>query len=250
MQINKYILLIIVHLTFLFSRDIAYTLDNGKRQMGIFQPRIYGLKNNLEISSHPLIFFIKPNLKIKKFHKEVNGVGLGSRFSIDYPTPMLKIFQKDGIGGLLSNSNDVGKDIPHLLVLQGEILATRIFPKYSITTKFGISTSLGKELDSLYLIAYDLAYPRMAVYHYGIGSNSGIDFDYFYSKKILFKADIDIFFLPKEKIFIEHKLLCQYNLQKYTIAVGYKYSYGHYPFNKEGLWNLFPLIDINWAWDK
>ena len=235
----------------LLANDTAYPLENGQRQMGVFQPRIYGMNNNLEISTHPLLFFVKPNVKLKKFYKEINGFGLASRYSFDYPTLLLKILQKKGIGGLLSNPNDVGK-IPHLIVLQGELLATKIFTKHSVTAKLGMSTCLGCALDSRHLIDYDLAYPRMALYHHGIGANMGLDLDYIYSEKISLKADGDLLFLPEENVFIEHKFLIHYTLSSnYTLSGGYKYSYGYYPFNKrEGLWNLFPLFDLSWRWNK
>ena len=235
----------------LLANDTAYPLENGQRQMGVFQPRIYGMNNNLEISTHPLLFFVKPNVKLKKFYKEINGFGLASRYSFDYPTLLLKILQKKGIGGLLSNPNDVGK-IPHLIVLQGELLATKIFTKHSVTAKLGMSTCLGCALDSRHLIDYDLAYPRMALYHHGIGANMGLDLDYIYSEKISLKADGDLLFLPEENVFIEHKFLIHYTLSSnYTLSGGYKYSYGYYPFNKrESLWNLFPLLDLSWRWNK
>ncbi len=235
----------------LLANDTAYPLENGQRQMGVFQPRIYGMNNNLEISTHPLLFFVKPNVKLKKFYKEINGLGLASRYSFDYPTPLFKMLQKKGIGGLLSNTNDVGK-IPHLIVLQSELLATKIFTQYSVTAKLGMSTCLGCELDPRHLIDYDLAYPRMALYHHGIGANVGLDLDYIYSEKISLKADGDLLFLPEENVFIEHKFLIHYTLSSnYTLSGGYKYSYGYYPFNKrESLWNLFPLFDLSWRWNK
>ena len=76
------------------------------------------------------------------------------------------------------------------------LLLTKIFANYIITGKFGISTCLGCDLDSRHLIDYDLAYPRMALYHYGIGSNIGLDYDYVHSDKISLKADIDLLFIP------------------------------------------------------
>ena len=244
-------IVIILNLKFLFPGDYAYSLENGVRQMGVFQPRIYGMKNNVEVSTHPILFFIKPNFRVKKFHREINGFGLAYRYSFDYPTYLLRILQKDGIGGLLANDPTVGK-VPNLIVLQGEWLATKKMSNYSLTGKLGISTCLGCKLDNRHLIDYDLAYPRMALYHYGIGSNMGLDWNYIHSEKLSLKVDIDMFFIPKEKMFLEHKLLLSYNVtKKYIFSAGYKYSYGYYPFNRlEGLWNLFPLIDLSWRWKK
>jgi hypothetical protein len=80
----------------------------------------------------------------------------------------------------------------------------------------------------------------------------GLDLDYIFSEKISLKADGDLLFLPEEHTFIEHKFLIHYVLSSnYTLSGGYKFSYGYYPFNeKEGLWNLFPLLDLSWQWKK
>ena len=233
----------------LYSADYAYPLKNGLRQMGVFQPLIYGMKNNTELSTHPLLFFIKPNLMVKKFHGEINGMGVAVRYSFDYPTHFLRLLQRDGIGGFLADDPNIGK-IPNLFVFKGEWLVTKKVSNYVLTGKMGMSICPGCDLDSRHIIDYDLVYPRMVIYNYGMGTNLGLDWDYEYSSKILLKSDIDIFFLPKEKIFIEHKLLLNYNLsKKYKLTIGYKYSYGYYPFSKnKGLWNLFPLLDISWKW--
>ena len=116
----------------------------------------------------------------------------------------------------------------------------------------GISLCPGCDMDPRHLIDYDLVYPRMALYHYGFGANWGLDWDYMHSEKISLKADMDLLFLPKEHTFFEHKFLLQYSLsKKYTLSSGYKLSYGYYPFdNNNGLWNLFPLLDISWYWKK
>ena len=111
----------------------------------------------------------------------------------------------------------------------------------------------GCEMDMRHLIDYDLIYPRMALYHYGMGTNMGADLDYVHSEKINMKVDVDILLLPEEQAFFEHKLLFHYNLsEKYTLSIGYKFSYGYYPFNKMGeyWWNMFPLIDLSWQWTK
>ena len=80
LQIN---FLILVVAGILLAGDTAYLLENGQRQMGIFQPRIYGMNNNLEISTHPLLFFVKPNVKVKKYHGNYKGFGMASRFSFE-----------------------------------------------------------------------------------------------------------------------------------------------------------------------
>ena len=107
----------------------------------------------------------------------------------------------------------------------------------------------GCELDKRHLVDLPLTYPRMAIYHYGIAANSGIDLDYHYSENISIKTDLDLLFLPEEDIFFEHKLLYNYQFSnKYTLSVGYKLSHGNYPYGKQ--WDIFPLIDLSWQWEK
>ena len=238
---------ILFYIGLLFSGDSAFPLENGQRQMGIFQPRIYGMKNNVEISTHPLLFIVKPNVKIKKYHGEIKGLALASRYSFDYPTLFLKLLQRDGIGGILADDPDIGK-IPQLFVFQGEWLNTKRFSNYNITGKVGMSICPGCEIDKRHLIDLPLAYPRMAIYHYGIAANSGVDMDY-HSDKISIKTDLDLIFLPEEDIFLEHKLLYKYQLStKYILSVGYKLAYGKYPYGKQ--LDIFPLMDLNWRWKK
>ncbi len=39
--------MILVVAGILLAGDTAYTLENGQRRMGVFQPRIYGMTNNM-----------------------------------------------------------------------------------------------------------------------------------------------------------------------------------------------------------
>ena len=198
-----------ISISMLFSDDSAYPLENGKRTMGIFQPRIYGLKNNMELSTHPILFLVKPNVKLKIFHGEKKGIGIASRYSLDYPTHFLRLIQHRGYFAFISEDPDIG-DIQHFLVLQGEFLATKKLSNYSLSGKLGISLCPGCEMDMRHLIDYDLIYPRMALYHYGMGTNMGADLDYVHSEKINIKVDVDILLLPEEQPFFEHKLLFHY----------------------------------------
>ena len=239
---------ILLYIGLLFSRDTAYPLENGQRQMGVFQPRIYGMNNNLEISTHPLLFFVKPNVKVKKHHGEYKGLGMASRFSFDFPTPLLKLIQREGKFGILSKDPDI-RDIPSLFVFQGEFLVTKKSADYSLTGKAGLSICPGCELDKRHLVDLPLTYPRMTVYHHGFASNVGLDLDYIYSEKISLKTDIDLIIIPDEDVFVENKFMINYKLSpKYTLTGGIKLTQGTYPFGKQ--LDIFPLIDLSWSWKK
>ena len=243
---NSFMILVVVGI--LLAGDTAYPLENGQRQMGVFQPRIYGMNNNLEISTHPLLFFVKPNVEVKKYLGEYNGLGMASRFSFDYPTPLLKLIQREGKFGILSKDPDIG-DIPNLFVFQGELLVTKKSADYSITGKAGLSICPSCEIDSRHLVDLPLAYPRMLVYEKGFSTNIGLDFYYDYSEKISLKTDIDLFIIPDEDVFIENKFMINYQFSpKYTLTGGVKLTQGTYPFGKQ--LDIFPLIDLSWGWEK
>ena len=232
----------------LLASDTAYPLEYGQRQMGIFQPRIYGMNNNLEISTHPLWFLVKPNVKVKKYHGDNKGLGMASRFSFDYPTPFLKLIQREGKFGILSKDPDIG-DIPNLFVFQGELLVTKKSADYSFTGKAGLSICPGCEIDSRHLVDLPLAYPRMLVYEKGLSTNIGLDFYYDYSEKISLKTDIDLFFISNKDVFVENKFMIYYQFSpKYTLTGGVKLTQGTYPFGKQ--LDIFPLIDLSWIWKK
>lgn len=253
MKIIKFILFItFISIGILFSGDSAYPLEQGNRSKGVFQPLIYGFNNNIEISTHPILFAVKPNFRLKKLFVEKKGFAFASRFSFDYPTQLLRLIQHRGYFAFISEDSDIG-EIPQMVVLQAELLATKRLPNYSLSGKLGMSICPSCEIDTRHLMDYDLIYPRMAIYHRGTGANVGLDFDYIVSEKISLKADADLLLLPQESLFFEHKFLLHYNLsKKYTLSAGYKASHGQYAFNKpeESLWNVFPLIDLSWQWSK
>jgi len=241
-------LLFLLNSEVLLSGDNAYPLENGVRQMGVFQPSIFGMKNNLEVSTHPILFLIKPNVQVKKFHGEIKGIGLASRYSFDYSTQLLKLIQRKGKFGILSKDPDIG-EIPNLFIIQGEWLVTKKLTGFSLTGKLGMSICPTCELDKRHMVDLPLAYPRMAIYHYGIAANSGVDLYYSFSKNISIIIDMDLFFLPEENIFTEHKLLGNYQFSNiYTLSAGYKLTYGNYPYGKQ--LDIFPLIDLSWQWKK
>ena len=246
--IYNVLIVIIINLGVLFPIDYAYPIENGAREMGVFQPRVYGIKNNLEISTHPILFLIKPNVQVKKFHGELKGIGWASRYSFDYSTQLLKLIQREGKFGILSKDPDVGT-IPNLFIFQGEWIVTKKMMGHSLTGKLGMSICPGCELDKRHVVDLPLAYPRMVIYHYGITANSGVDLDYNHSEKLSIKTDFDLLFVPEEDLFFEHKLLFNYQFYtKYTLSTGYKLTYGNYPYGKQV--DIFPLIDLSWKWKK
>ena len=49
----------------LWDLHSAYPMPKGRWEVGIFQPMRYGLNEGLEVSTHPLLFFVMPNISLK-----------------------------------------------------------------------------------------------------------------------------------------------------------------------------------------
>jgi len=191
---------------------------------------------------------VKPNLRIKKYYGSKNAFDIATRFSFDYPTPFLKLIQRDGILGILSTDPNI-EEIANLFIFQSELLVTKQISNFEFTNKIGLSICPSCELDKRNIVDFPISYPRMLLYQKGNLSSIGFDLDYFYSKKMRISTDLDLLILPDENIFIEHKLLFNYHLSnKISLSSGYKLSYGSYPYGSQI--DLFPLFDILYFWEN
>ena len=240
-------LIILFFIGFLYSKDSALSIGENNRQIGLFKPYVIATES-LEISTHPILFFIKPNFKVKRYLGKKYNLDLAGRFSFDYPSQLLKLIQREGTGGVLSIDPTI-KKIPHLFIFQSELLVTKKMTFFNITNKIGLSFCPDCNLDPRNIIDLPVIYPRMKLYENKILSNIGFDLEYLLSDKIILNTDLDFLILPKEDVFIEHKLLFNYFLsQKISLTAGYKFSYGRYPYAKQI--DFFPLIDISLHWNN
>ena len=240
-------LIILFFIGFLYSKDSALSIGENNRQIGLFKPYVIATES-LEISTHPILFFIKPNFKVKRYLGKKYNLDLAGRFSFDYPSQLLKLIQREGTGGVLSIDPTI-KKIPHLFIFQSELLSTKKIASFNITNKIGFSFCPGCDLDSRNIVDLPVIYPRMKLYENKILSNIGFDLEYLLSDKLILNTDLDFLMLPKEDIFIEHKFLLNYLCsKKISLTTGYKLAYGKYPYGKQ--LDLYPLIDISFHWSR
>ena len=80
----------------------ASNLPKGSFESGIFQPLRYGYSDNIEISSHPFLVFIIPNISIQKSYSEWQGLSIFSKHSLVIPTLLLRKVTKSDIAGFIS----------------------------------------------------------------------------------------------------------------------------------------------------
>jgi len=261
----KNLLILILVLSSLFgktenwSSHSANVLPEKRIEIGLFQPLRIGASNEKEWSTHPVYFFMMPNVSLKKTRNIWWEFDVSSRHSILYPTPLLNMLAKDGTGGIISPEFT----FPAAAIIYNELLLTWGAQKpYNITFKLGVSLGLTAEkLSKGSTIDLPLAYHRFAPLYSGYGIRTGIDFAGKVTEKIHYILDADIHILPgMEGSFAgEHKGMMSWNKSDYfRISLGYKLVHGEYPFGTDThllpylpmaeTW--IPFMDFQWAWTR
>ena len=246
MRILKLTVLILLVSNGFASAESAYLLEKGDHEIGLFQPLRWGYSENIEFSTHPILMFTMPNFSLKiKYEK----YGITSRHRFVYPTPLMRIFQKKGMFGLITPVADVG-EVPHIFVFQNELFKSISLDKTLITLKAGITFAIVSEkLDERLSVDLPIIYPEMGAYFNGYKFNLGADARHHFSNQFSVLLDGDVVIIPTEDIFWESKLLGEYQLNdKWGILLGTKLTYGNYPFGTQT--RLLPLIDITYRWTK
>jgi len=222
-------------------------LPKGNFETGLFQPLRYGLSENIEISTHPVLMFFIPNFSVQKRHPNWAGLALASRHSLVVPTPLLKMVTKKGVGGFISPEFD----IPLMIALKNEIQLKRTLnDSWILSGTAGLTFSYcSKKLDKRTTIDLPVVFPRLGVFYNGYGINFRLDFAGTLLPRLDLLTDLNVLLLPgmEEGFAFEHKNLLTWALSnRMDIQIGYKLIFGEYPFGVQ--WHLFPLLDILWRW--
>ena len=244
----------------------AHIMPPKKWSVGIFHPIRYGIKDGLELSSHPGWFFVLPNASFKVPFSDFKSFNTATRLSFVYPTPLLNMLSRKGIGGII----DPNLTIPPMLGVSGSFIMSREVLRVNLTVKAGLDFGLVfGDLDVRSNIDLPIVYHRLEVFHNGWGLHSGLDIDKNLTKKIRIFMDVDLRFIPdtskkgKRKNYamrsgdysIEHKMLLIWeHSSKFRIMTGYKLVSGDYPYGKQTrllpyipfVEQWLPLIELQW----
>ena len=152
----------------------ARIMPPKKWSVGIFHPIRYGIKDGLELSSHPGWFLVLPNASFKVPLSGFKSFHTATRVSFVYPTPLLNMLSRKGIGGMI----DPNLIIPPMLGISGSLLMSKELLGVNATIKSGFDFGLvfGK-LDARSNIDLPVIYHRLEVFHNGWGLHAGVDFE-------------------------------------------------------------------------
>ena len=243
----------------------AHVLPPKNWSVGIFQPLRYGLKEGLELSSHPGWFFILPNASFKVPFAYFKSFNAATKVSFAYPTPLLNILSREGIGGLI----DPNLTIPPMLGVSGSFIMSKEMLGVNLTAKAGLDFGLVfGDLDTRSNIDLPIVYHRLEVFHNGWGWHTGLDLDRALIKKFRILIDLDLRFIPNPNnsktnnytmrsgdYSIEHKMLLIWERSsRFRIMTGYKLVSGDYPYGKQTrllpyipfMEQWLPLIELQW----
>ena len=243
--------------TSIWSFGTAHSLPKGQWEVGLFQPLRYGMTDDQDIALHPLFALKLPNLVYKKTWVEKNSWTIATRHGFYYPTPLLQFITGAGKFKIVAPQFE----FPTLIGLTNEILATCSLGAGLLTGKAGLLIGLGGgDLNSTSTIDVPLVYPRLAVYYNGWGLRLGSDYMAPIKGRWSGFVDGDVFLYPgsASALFFETKVLLIWTKSsRLRFMVGYKITYGEYPFGSH--WQIlppklptlpggWPLIDIQITW--
>ena len=144
----------------------AHLLPEKRWEMGFFQPLRYGYTETLEVSLHPLLFFVMPNLSVKIPHQNMGNWSTASRHSLLYPTPLLNMLSKGTkIGSNIASLLSPNFLMPPMVGISNDWLMSRSLPFADITLHAGIDLGIViGDLDERSSIDLPLIYHRLGVY--------------------------------------------------------------------------------------
>ena len=240
--------------TGLFSQDTltknywtdgtACNIPKHRWELGLFTTSRYGINKNLELSAHPLMFFLMPQVKIKVGWGEHAGFVLATEHGIFYPTQFMRLVATKGTGGLISPEFT----IPQMFAISNRFLASyRPFKKAILTAHAGITFAVKfGPLDNRTTIDLPVIYPRLAVFYNEPEFDVGIDFRGQFIPRLGWLFNVENFIIcgTKENYFLENKGVLAYTAKKATLRIeaGYKLCFGKYPAGPQ--WHLLPVIDL------
>ncbi|MEI7981023.1 MAG: hypothetical protein WCI71_05190 [Bacteroidota bacterium] len=222
----------------------ACNIPKHRWELGLFTTSRYGITKNLELSAHPLMFFLMPQVKIKVGWGEYSGFVIATEHGICYPTQFMRLVATKGTGGLISPEFS----IPQMFSASNRFLVSyRPFNMSTLTFHTGITFALKSgPLDPQSTIDLPVIYPRLAVFYNQPEFDVGIDFRGKFIPRLGWLFSVENFIVSGTpcNYFMENKGVLAYTSKKETlrIEVGYKLCFGKYPAGSQ--WHLLPVVDV------
>jgi hypothetical protein len=243
----------------LWTTGNARTLAKGQQEFGIIQPFQIGVTDNLELSVSPLAgLSLVPNVAAK-YRYNIGPWMFASQHSFMMPTMLLHSMQEGLFTNLIRRDTLTFHDslqIPYVFTFRNQGMVTRRIGKETlITGKVGFEFSLKSKGDSLPALTYPQFYlhtttlNRKMLWFTGVRVDGNIYRDFNYMAEVDFVSsgfDIEHWAVEHKGYFIWNKSI------KFAALIGYKMSYGSYPYpaslplGNQNRFFIFPVADLIW----
>ena len=234
------------HVAEVWTGRRADTLPAGRWEVGVFGPLKYALTDKVELSTHPLAFFVLPNVSAKISWNENRPWRLATRHGVHYPTLALKLISREGTGGVLPAATDV----PHIIGLTSEVLATTNVPLYRrwFTVRLGFTVAARFGGERLPAIELPVLFPRTAAYSSWGTGHAGLALEGELIGPFYYLLDTTMFVIPGFEGAFAFENTAQLSWRpstRFMLTAGGRAIYGGYPYGER--LHLVPMIDAKFG---
>ena len=227
-----------------FIPATAFVMEEGSWEVGLFGPLRYGLTDRVELSTHPLWFFVAPNLRAKVGWASQGDTRVATVHSVTYPTPLLRLLAMEGAGGVLPPE----RAIPHIFSIRNKVVVSQAYGEHILTGSAGLQVAPRVGESELISIDLPVVYPRTAAYFTGLTALGGVSVQGPISGALGYQTGARFFVYPGA----EGSFAAEYDARlrwrssgSWMIQAGVLGSLAGYPFGLGA--NLLPVGDIMWA---
>ena len=236
-----------------WESQTAFTIEKGRKQIGLLSPFRIGLQNGSELVINK--FLLIPNISIKQVRPVINQWSMAQRFQIEYPSFGMKWLQSP-LGMKLGDPNMFALispefEIPQMISIYAELIGTKGSTKNGqLTLNGGLGFSLNrKNLSDDATIDLPIIYPRLSIYYNQVLIQLGGEYNKQITDKISYLIDYDMYLMPNGRgryAFEQKGLIVWERTEKFRILFGYKLIAGEYPFGTQA--HFLPLLDLQFGW--
>jgi hypothetical protein len=228
-------------------RHSALLAAPGTLEIGLFSYTRYTLNERVELSLHPLGFFLWPEVdaKVRWLDCDRCDFTLATQHALSYPTWFLGAVAREGTGGLV----DPTADNPITFLMDLSVLATwRIGTDSWATVEPRATFRLGEQGE---VLDFPFLYQRLGALDsgYTLGLHAGLEgvikqrvgYEFSATYTHLQSATVDGAFALEALVEARIKLT-----RDATLPVGLRFAHAQFPIGRRNHW--FPYLDFRMVW--
>jgi len=231
-----------------WSSPGARVLDRGRWELGIVRGLHLGAAERVELSLHPMPFFVLPHLEAKVAWGTMGRWSIASRHRVAYPTFFLQIVSREGAGGLLPRHTDV----PAAIELTSDAVASLALARdHELSFAAGVTVAPRfTSGQSMPLLDFPFLYPRFAALETFGTAHAIVTLDgSLAGERFAYELELRGYYLPLDPIgwsFEQALALGWRPARGLELQAGARFSLARYPIGTR--FHYLPFVDVAFAW--